>query len=167
MQFTVEKANPDEWERVREIRIRALTDSPDAFGSTLEREERFEEIDWRNRLNQEGVATFIATLGKGQDIGLVTGAPYDEVAGLFSMWVSPEARGTGVGKQLVEVVVDWAASEGFPRILLDVADHNVAAIALYKSIGFQRTGIVGTLPSPREQITEHQRECKIQENLAT
>jgi len=47
------------------------------------------------------------------------------------------------------------------RLLLDVGDYNTSAIALYRSRGFEPTGKVRTLPSPREHVREHQFELII------
>ena len=37
----------EEWERARDLRLRALADAPEAFGSSLEEEERGTESEWR------------------------------------------------------------------------------------------------------------------------
>ena len=103
-------------------------------------------------------ATFLANLN-GNDIGLAVGAPYEEHAGLYAMWVAPEARGFGAGDLLIHAVVNWAFGKGYRRIFLDVGDTNTAAVALYERNGFDATGVIGTLDSSREHIKEHQR-CK-------
>jgi len=44
----------DAWQRWRVIRLRALRESPAAFGSTYAREAGFTETDWRARLGGDG-----------------------------------------------------------------------------------------------------------------
>jgi ribosomal protein S18 acetylase RimI-like enzyme len=156
--ISVHRLGEEEWQRGKAIRLRALEDSPDAFGRLLGEELLFDDGLWQERLSRPNVATFVAVMGEGgDDAGLVTGAPYDEAVGLFSMWVAPEARGRGVGGALIDTLVDWARSNGNSELLLDVGDDNEPAIALYRRKGFERTGVIGTLPSPREYIAEHQR----------
>ena len=71
------------------------------------------------------------------------------------MWVAPELRGQGHGEQLIHAVISWARESGFARLVLDVADNNTPAIKLYRRMGFEPTAEVGTLPPPRQHITEH------------
>jgi len=147
------------WERVRAIRIAALRDTPDAFGTTVDEEEVRAPESWQERLESSGATTFLAT-HDGADVGIVVGAPVrgrDNVAGLYAMWVPPAARGTGVSDLLVAAVVEWARDLGFTRLLLDVADDNPTAIRLYERNGFMPTGVTGMLPPPREHVLEHER----------
>jgi GNAT superfamily N-acetyltransferase len=62
---------------------------------------------------------------------------------------------------LIDAVIEWARSNDVHRLLLDVADHNAPAIALYLRKGFRPNGKRGTLPPPREHIREHQHELTI------
>ena len=123
----LERAASGDWERVRALRLQALADSPDAFASTLAQEEGLEPDAWRERLVT--AATFLAHV-EGEAVGMVTAAPFrgrPEAAGLFGMWVAPDWRGAGAADRLVETVIDWARTEGFRRVVLEVADENTAA----------------------------------------
>ncbi len=148
-----------DWHRAKEIRLRALADTPDAFGSTLAVEEAFPEAEWRRRLAPDDRVTFVAEKN-GQDVGLVVCAPFEgqpDTAGLFSMWTAPDVRRQGVGGALIRAVTEWAEARGYKQIALDVADTNTAAVAAYARMGFAPTGEAGTLPPPRTHITEHRR----------
>ncbi len=158
----IERLNPDEYTRLRDIRLRSLKDWPDAFGRTFEEEASKPTSFWQNRLNS-GTASYIAVL-HGKDVGIAFGADYqgkEGASGLFGMWVAPIARGKGCGDALVQKVIDWSNENGFRRLLLDVANDNPHAIALYARMGFEPTGVQGTLPAPRTHITEHERERKL------
>jgi GNAT superfamily N-acetyltransferase len=157
--FTIERMTPDAWERVRAVRLRALADAPDAFGTLLAEDEARPLPEWRARLERPDVATFLAVVD-GRDGGVATGTAYEGqegAAGLFSMWTAPEFRGRGVGGALVEAVVAWARGAGYRRVLLDVADGNLPAIRLYEKRGFAPNGETGTLPPPRQHVLEHRR----------
>lgn len=160
MSTVVERMAPDSWQRVRALRLRGLAESPDAFGSTHAEDSARPEADWRAWIGDSDSACFLAVEG-GRDVGIAFGAPWDgraDAAGLFGMWVEPGSRRAGVGGALVDAVVAWARGRGHERVLLDVADANASAIALYASRGFVPNGVTGTLPLPREHVTEHRRE---------
>jgi len=158
----LDRLTPQEGPRLRAIRLRALLDAPEAFGSTFEEATAWPAERWSKQLVE--LTTLVAVSEKGLDVGLVRCAREEariETAWLISMWVAPEVRRTGVGGVLVDAVIDWARSNGVNRLLLDVADNNVPAVALYARKGFEPNGEVSTLPPPREHIREHQRELRL------
>jgi RimJ/RimL family protein N-acetyltransferase len=151
-------AAPDDWVRVRAVRLAALADSPDAFGSSLAREAPQPEEWWRARLAAADRVTLLAVIGEA-DVGMVAGGPHHDLggdAGLYGMWVSSGHRGAGVATALIRRVIVWAGQAGHRRLLLDVADRNEAAIACYLRNGFRPTGRRSTLPPPRHHIAEHE-----------
>lgn len=150
----IDNLDIEQWQRYRAIRLQALEDAPDAFARSLAEEEAFLEEDWRKRLSSGG-KTFIAVID-GKDIGIVTGVACKgraEAAGLYGMWVAPEARRQGIGLSLAQAVAEWARSLGFDQLVLDVADNNGPAIKLYKKAGFESTGNTCVLPSKCEHVT--------------
>ncbi len=64
--------------------------------------------------------------------------------GTASFMVGPEARGRGVGRALAEHVVAWHRSAGYRGITFNaVVETNTAAVALWRSLGFD---VLGTVP---------------------
>lgn len=147
MDVTVSAADVTEWRAVREVRLRALAADPAAFGSTLAREQAFDDGVWRERLaagrtflarrdgDVVGIASFYAEPGRQDERELV------------GMWVAPEARRTGVAPALVEAVRQAAAAEGAARLGLFIAEGNEPARRLYERLGFRSTGEVQELRS--------------------
>jgi GNAT superfamily N-acetyltransferase len=128
-----------DWAAFRDVRLVALRDAPEAFGSTAENAERVDEAEWRRRLVQRAV--FLAEVST-RPVGLAAGIEGDVPleAELTSMWVAPARRGQGVGDRLVEVVLGWAAHQGFTIVSLWVARGNTHAARLYARNGFAPTG---------------------------
>lgn len=64
-----------------------------------------------------------------------------EVAQILDIAVAPERRGRGLARLLLEHAVQLAGEKGAEVLELEVRSTNDAAIGLYESFGFLRTGI--------------------------
>jgi GNAT superfamily N-acetyltransferase len=144
--FHVRRLTEDDWQLYRDIRLQALIDAPEAFASTLIREETFTEHDWRARFH---TAALFAAFQDEQTIGLVGGAAFTRPSArdLASMWVAPTARGSGVGEALVDAVINWAREDGAHEVLLCYTDGNVRAMRFYEHLGFTPTGDISQDPN--------------------
>jgi GNAT superfamily N-acetyltransferase len=136
-----------DWQALRDIRLEALHNAPDAFGSTYEREILRPEADWLDRIARGG--TFLAFLPEvSEPAGLAGG--YQErpdTAELVSMYVRSQARGRGVGEALVAAVARWAEAKGAKSLHLWVTETNAPARLLYRRCGFSPTAEHQPLPS--------------------
>ena len=102
---TIERLIAGDGQRLRAIRLRALRDAPDAFGTTVEEAAAEPLESWERQLQQ--VDAYVATAG-GCDLGLARGARHDrwsDTGYLLSMWVAPEVRRQGIGADLVQAVI--------------------------------------------------------------
>jgi ribosomal protein S18 acetylase RimI-like enzyme len=132
------------WDRVRELRLRALADAPDAFGSTLDRERAHGETEWIGWIegwDGSRNALFVAEDGRrwvGMAVGSRAGDEAD--AHLYGMWVEPARRSNGIGASLVEQVLGWARTWEARSVILAVTESNTGGSAFYEHLGFVDTG---------------------------
>jgi GNAT superfamily N-acetyltransferase len=134
---------PADYVLVREMRLRSLTLSPTAYGSTYEREAEFSDELWRDRLRPEAYPHFGCFDDHGAAVGLVVAGPDetgDGIGRLFAMWVEPHARATGAADLLVTEVVEWARSQGYSAVQLLITEGNARAEAMYRRNGFELSG---------------------------
>ena len=134
-----------EWRLLRDIRLRALADAPDAFGRTFEEERGRPDAAWKAQLARSvrSDATLTAVAERdGEPVGFVhaevhPGEP--RTAELYGMWVAPAARRAGAGRALVDAIAAWARSRGATRLVLNVTQGNTAAEQLYERAGLRFT----------------------------
>jgi ribosomal protein S18 acetylase RimI-like enzyme len=135
----------DDWPLWRQVRLAALAEAPHAFKSRLADWHRGGEERWRSRLEMPGTYNIVALLDDGP-IGVASGVPGDDGAcELRSVWVSPSARGRGVGDRLISAVESWAVQSGAATLKLAMIPGNEPALALYRRHGFVVTEEPGSL----------------------
>jgi GNAT superfamily N-acetyltransferase len=150
----VRAVSAGEWERLRELRLRAMRDAPGAFASTAEQEAAFPDIQWSGLAGQSQLAdamvVFVAVDGD-RWLAMAAGRWFDRgrgIAQLWGMWVDPAVRRRGIGQRLVAEVRRWAAGHGATFLRLGLTDGPGDASSFYDRLGFVRTG--ETRPLPRD-----------------
>ena len=155
--IAIERITPQTALVFKDVRLRALLDSPTAFSSTYAKESQLPDEEWMKRAvrwSSDGSAIFLAMDG---DAGCGIIGAYEEEdatrAQVISMWVAPEVRRACVGKKLVEAVMHWARSRQVNELKLMVTSVNDGAIAFYQRMGFRMTGQTAVYPNDAS-ITE-------------
>ena len=92
LSIEIQRLTADEANRLRLIRLRALRDAPEAFGSTLEESERRPASSWVQQVTE--LPTFVAVYD-GADVGMVRGAAdeQDQIHKFTEGWDSLKCLG--------------------------------------------------------------------------
>lgn len=143
---SVRRFEAREWRAYRELRLRALANSPDAFGSTLAAEQDRPDAEWARRLkagmDERSQLPLVVELD-GSSIGLAwsrVDAADRRLAHIHQMWVDPACRRRGAARLLMNTIASWARSIDVQTLALDVTCDNVAATRLYREMGFVPVG---------------------------
>ncbi len=134
---------------LREIRLAALSDAPDAFLSHYDDFVDLDDEQWRTLVAgwtlPPGSAAFIAIAGDAPNatgIGMCGAFVESDVrVALVAMWVAPSARGTSVAERLLNHVVDFAQELGAGEVAAWVVEDNHRALEFYRKNSFQHDGL--------------------------
>jgi len=143
--------HPDDWPIYRDLRLCALADAPDAFGSTHAEESQRTDDIWAARLAAPALGSHLqgwpfAAEVDGTPVGLAWVRMEGAVAWLYQVWVAPEARGRGVGAALLDAAIGWARARKATALHLDVTAGGGAAARLYRRMGFVDVGAPVPMP---------------------
>jgi len=142
-----------EWALFRELRLRALAESPDSFARRFSDEQAQPDAHWI-RLTESvtipGGQVMLVAEEDGRPVGLAFGIFDKErpkIGHIGGMWVDPLTRGQGAGRALLDSAIAWGRSRALDRLELWVTEGNVAATRMYERAGFTDTGRRDTLAS--------------------
>lgn len=135
--------NDDDASAWRTIRLRMLTDHPEAFGEDATDFAARSDDELCQRIRDGNV---IGAWIDGALAGTVgwfcgRGAKRRHIAEIWGMYVTPEARRKGAARLLLRAAIDASTRAGVCNWQLGVEEHNTNAVALYESEGFNRWGL--------------------------
>ena len=93
-----------------------------------------------DELSSPASCYWIATNEAGDPVGYGGVKVGGDQADVMTIGVVPHARGHGIGRAILDALLDWARQVGAAEIFLDVRPSNEGAIALYNSRGFVEIG---------------------------
>ncbi|MEH2231801.1 MAG: GNAT family N-acetyltransferase [Nostoc sp.] len=142
----VKKLTRYDAEDYRQIRLEALDKNPDLFGTTYQ-EEAIKTIEqFRARIPVDNNNFILGCFEDKNLIGIVAFQQESRIklrhkAYISSMYVQQEYRGKGIGKLLLNELIERAKTiKDIEILLLDIVKSNFLAKPLYLSLGFQIYG---------------------------
>jgi len=145
----IERLSPRHAGAYRTLMLEAYAAHPDAFTSTAAEGENRPLSWWKARLSTEPAAKrlVLGAFDGGELVGVV-GLSFEHrekvrhKATLFGMYVRPQWRGRGLGRQLIQSVLAHARERAEIKVIqLTVTEGNAPAITLYESCGFVPFGV--------------------------
>lgn len=132
----------------RGIRLRALQEHPEAFGSSAEDFTLLSDDSIKHSLvaGQPDIVT-IAAFVDDQIVGILTAERLRRPkirhrANIAGMYVAAEHRGQGYARALMQTALDYLTSlGGVEQVTLSVTSGNAPARRLYRSMGFVTWGV--------------------------
>jgi RimJ/RimL family protein N-acetyltransferase len=145
----IRKLNSSDVEDYVRLRLEALRQNPEAFATTYEETVSIGHealmLKTAKRLDSQETFTIGAFVDE-QLVGVVTFMREQKTklrhkGNVVAMYVTPSERGKGIGKCLLEELIERAKKlNGLEQLHLTVVANNEAAVQLYRSLDFEVYG---------------------------
>ncbi|MFF2887314.1 GNAT family N-acetyltransferase [Paenibacillus sp. NPDC057967] len=154
MNYTLHKATPEDTPFLRDMLFASLfvpAGQKPFDRSILQEPFMAKYVEGWGRSGDVG---FIARVESGAAVGSITARLFTETNKGFGyagddvpemgMAIVKKHRGNGLGKLLMEGLIDQLRTDGYDKLSLSVDPSNEAAVRLYNRYGFKEIGVVGT-----------------------
>jgi ribosomal-protein-alanine N-acetyltransferase len=92
-------------------------------------------------LRLDHVRGFVVEAGKGAIVGYAVCSQVADEGEILNLATAPGARQMGIGRALLDAVLEWLGERGAVKVFLEVRRSNKAAIAMYEAAGFAALGV--------------------------
>jgi RimJ/RimL family protein N-acetyltransferase len=140
--FTIRRLGSSDVDAFRSIRLEGLQNEPDAFGSTFEKEYAEPLEVWIDRLTRNAIfgGFFGDRLVGVAGFYVLAATKLSHKGVLWGMYVTPEARGSGLAAALVNTLLEHARKE-VEQVQLTAVVTNPRARRFYQRMGFVEYGL--------------------------
>jgi ribosomal-protein-alanine N-acetyltransferase len=97
--------------------------------------------DFQYEMLKNPVARYVVAERDGQLLGFAGAHIIFEEGHVTNVVVSTAARRQGIGRALMEALIQYAANLGVAYLTLEVRAGNETAISLYRSLGFHKVAV--------------------------
>lgn len=146
-EITIRPADTQDAAHLRELRLEALANQPEAFAADLERSAAEAVERWEQRIaEQDEQGVICVAEAEGKLIGM-TGLgrghwnKTQHSAVIWGVYVNPAWRGLRVADAMIEECIAWGQGHGVTVVKLGVNTRNIPAIRCYLRIGFSIYGV--------------------------
>lgn len=132
------------WADLRELRLRALLDAPQAFAQSYDVARAFPDHVWQQRIEEAkaGTSWLVCARMSGRLVGMVGAFQPDDDRDhhrvtVVSTYVDPMVRGQGIGQRMLTALLNQLAMVRELTVArLAVNAEQIAAVCLYQAAGF-------------------------------
>ena len=132
---------PSDWQRLRDLRLAALAESPAILAGKLDEERNFTEVQWRETFKK--LSYVVATID-GKDVAIINlenlVGDFGATCWLGGLWSKPEYRGAGAVRAIFNYIDSVASLRGWMVQGLGVMESNTSAISVFEKYGFTKRG---------------------------
>jgi GNAT superfamily N-acetyltransferase len=135
-----------DWERLRDLRLEMLADTPMAYVESLETALGYDEEDWRFRARRSNEAGSFGVVAVDRDadrfVGTMQAFTDAGRTWVVAVYVTPDYRGRelGVADAMLDRLEAWAREQGRTELFLEVHEANRPAQRFYLRRGYEFTG---------------------------
>lgn len=153
--FSIRAFQPDEWQKLKAIRLEALQKESGKFGASFAKDNARTDDEWRDWI-AGGQSGFFALLHEDDIVGM-TGVRLKtpDTASFIASYIRAEYRGHGASALFYQARIDWARAHGAKRAITGHRKSNAPSKAANQKFGFVYLETTENVSWPDGTVEDH------------